>query len=103
MANQEEGIPAPNPPPAQAQAAQAPQTQQVPWALPAPQVPQGQLFVQLVWSNFKAEFSGKPDEDTKAHLLHANDWTNTHHFIEDVKVQRFCLTLSGEARLWYQS
>ena len=28
---------------------------------------------------------------------------NTHHFIEGVKVQRFCLTLLGEARLWYHS
>ena len=26
-----------------------------------------------------------------------------HHFEEDIKVQRFCLTLLGEARLWYQS
>ena len=28
---------------------------------------------------------------------------NAHHFIEGVKVQRFCLTLLGEARLLYQS
>ena len=28
---------------------------------------------------------------------------NTHHFEEEVKVQRFCLTLLGEARLWFQS
>ena len=28
---------------------------------------------------------------------------NAHHFVEGVKVQRFCLTLLGEARLWYQS
>ena len=27
----------------------------------------------------------------------------THHFVEGVKVQRFCLTLLGEARLWYYS
>ena len=26
-----------------------------------------------------------------------------HHFVEGVKVQRFCLTPLGEARLWYQS
>ena len=26
-----------------------------------------------------------------------------HHFEEDIWVQRFCLTLLGEARLWYQS
>ena len=28
---------------------------------------------------------------------------NAHHFEEEVKVQRFCLTLLGEARLWFQS
>ena len=28
---------------------------------------------------------------------------NAHHFIDGVEVQRFCLTLLGEARLWYQS
>ena len=26
-----------------------------------------------------------------------------HHFNEDIRVQRFCLTLLGEATLWYQS
>ena len=26
-----------------------------------------------------------------------------HHFNEDIRVQRFYLTLLGEARLWYQS
>ena len=25
-----------------------------------------------------------------------------HHFIEGVNIQRFCLTLLGEARSWYQ-
>ena len=28
---------------------------------------------------------------------------NAHHFIEGVRVQRCCLILLGEARLWYQS
>ena len=28
---------------------------------------------------------------------------NARHFTEGVKVQRYCLTLSGEARLWYHS
>ena len=55
------------------------------------------------WSNFKPEFSGKPDEDVEAHLLWSNDWMNAHHFDDDVKVQRFCLTLLAEARLWYHS
>ena len=36
------------------------------------------------------------------HLLHSNDWMNAHHFVDGVKVQRFCLTLLGEARLWFQ-
>ena len=26
-----------------------------------------------------------------------------HHFLENIKVQRFCLTLVGEARLQYES
>ena len=60
-------------------------------------------MVHLNWSHFKPEFSGKPDEDAEANLLCTNDWMTTHHFIEGVKVQRFCLTLLGEARLWYES
>ena len=31
-----------------------------------------------------------------------NDWMDTHEFPDHVKVQRFCLTLIGEARLWYE-
>ena len=62
-----------------------------------------QQHIHINWSNFKPEFSGKPEEDVEAHLLHSNDWMNAHHFKEDVKVQRFCLTLLGEARLWFQS
>ena len=45
---------------------------------------------------------GKPEEDAEAHL-HSNDWMNAHHFNEDIKVQRFCLTLLGEAGLWFHS
>ena len=59
--------------------------------------------IHLNSSNFKPKFSGKPEEDAEAHLLHLNDWMNAHHFGEDIKVQRFCLTLLGEARLWYHS
>ena len=62
-----------------------------------------QQVVHLNWSNFKPEFSGKPDEDAESHLLCSNDWMNAHHFVDGVKVQTFCLTLLGEARLWYQS
>ena len=88
MADQEEGVPAPNPPPAPVQALQTPQVQKL---------------VHLKWSYFKPEFSGKPDGDAEAHLLCMNDWMNAHHFNEGVKVQRFCLILLGEVRLWHQS
>ena len=46
--------------------------------------------------------AGKPDEDAEAHLLKMNDWMDTHAFQEGVKVLRCCLTLVGEARLWYE-
>ena len=58
---------------------------------------------QLNWSYFKPEFSGKPEEDAEAHLLRTNDWMETHNFPNDQKVRRFCLTLMGEARLWYET
>ena len=58
---------------------------------------------QLNWLHFKLEFSGKPEEDAEAHLLRMNNWMDTHQFQKGVKVQRFCLTLVGEARLWYKS
>ena len=63
----------------------------------------GQRHIHLNWSNFKPEFLGKPEEDAEAHLLRSNDWMEAHHFDEGIRVQRFCLTLLGEARLWYQS
>ena len=58
---------------------------------------------QLNWSYFKPEFTGKPEEDTEAHLLRTNNWMGTHNFSYDTKVRRFCLTLTGEARLWYET
>ena len=48
-------------------------------------------------------FAGKPEEDAEAHLLRMNDWMDMHDFPDNRKVQRFCLTLKGEARLWYES
>ena len=66
---------------------------------PAQQVVQQPL--RMNWSHFKPEISGKPDEDVEAHLLRTNEWMNTHDFPDAVKVQRFCLTLVGEARNWY--
>ena len=56
---------------------------------------------QLNWSHSRPEFSGKPEKDAEAHLLRMEDWMTTHDFPEDQKVRRFCLTLMGEARLWY--
>ena len=58
---------------------------------------------QLNWSHFKPEFAGYPDEDAEAHLLRTNNWMDTHAFPESFKVQKLCLTLVGEARLWYES
>ena len=89
MADREEGTVAPN----QRQGQNHQQNQE----------PARQQHLHINWSNFKAEFYGKPEEDTEPHLLRSNDWMNTHHFNDDVKVQRFCLTLLGEARLWFHS
>ena len=69
---------------------------------PAAQQP-GQEILHLNWSHLKPEFSGKPDEDAEAHLFHTNDWMTAYHFAEGAKVQRFCLMLLEEARLWYHS
>ena len=57
----------------------------------------------LNWSCFKPEFSGKPEEDAEVQLLRTNDWMEIHNFPEVVKVQRFCLILAGEVKLWYES
>ena len=89
MANREEGAAAPN----HRQGHEQPQHQDA----------AGQRHIHLNWSNFKPEFSGKPEEDAEAHLLWSNDWMEAHRFDEGIRVQRFCLTLLGEARLWYQS
>ena len=69
----------------------------------APVVPAVPQRPQLNWSHFKPNYAGKPDEDAEAHLLRTNNWMDTHEFLDQVKVQRFCLTLVGEARLWYES
>ena len=58
---------------------------------------------QLNWSHFKPEFAGTLDEDAEANLLRTNGLMDTHTFQEGVKDQCFCLTLVGEARLWYES
>ena len=47
---------------------------------PVPQPPQPgqQAQMHMNWSHFKPEYSGKLEEDVKAHLLRTNDWMNTH-------------------------
>ena len=68
-------VPAPPPPPALHQPAQ-----------------QEQHILQISWSHFKPEVSGKPEENAEAHSLRTNDWMDIHQFQEGVKFQRFCLT-----------
>ena len=58
---------------------------------------------QLNGSHFKPKYAGKADKDAEAHLPRMYDWMGTHEFPDHVKVQRFCLALIGEARLWYES
>ena len=58
---------------------------------------------QLNWSHLKPESADKPGADAEGHLLRMEDWMDTLTFQEGVKVQCFCLTLVGEARLWYES
>ena len=58
---------------------------------------------QLNWFYFKPEIAGKMDEDAESHLLRTNDWMDMHNFPNDQKVRRFCLTLTGKARLWYET
>ena len=58
---------------------------------------------KLNWSHFKPEYAGTVEEDAEAHLLRTNNWMNTHDFKDHIEVQIFCLTLVGEARLWYKS
>ena len=70
---------------------------QLPQQPAAPQAPQ--QMVHLNWSHFKPEFLGKPDEDAEAHLFCTNDWMNVHHFVEGLKVQRFCLTLFWRSQI----
>ena len=91
MAERGEGVAVPNPRQGQNQQNQQQnQQQQLQNQDPAGQ----QQYLHINWSNCKPE---------KVHLLRSSDWMNAHHFVDGVKVQRFCLTLLGEARLWFQS
>ena len=60
-------------------------------------------MLPLNWSTFKPKFAGKPDKEAEAHLLRTNNWMDTHRFQDNDKVQRFCMTLTGEVRQWYKS
>ena len=65
--------------------------------VPAPQV------VYQNWAGKKPEFSGKPEEDAESHLLSTRDLMEAHNFPDKAKVRQFCLTLTSEVRLWYES
>ena len=67
-----------------------------------PVVPAPQVFYEN-WIGKKPEFSGKPEEDAESHLLSTRDWMEAHNLPDKFKVRCFCLTLTGEARLWYES
>ena len=91
----------------QSMAEAAPQAPDIP-VPPAPwdqqqSTQQAQQMAHLNRAYFKSESSGNPKEGAEAHLLRTNDWMNTLQFPENLKVLRFCLTLVGEARLWYES
>ena len=34
--------------------------------------------------------------------MNSNDWMNSQGIAEDAKCGRFCLTLGGDAHLWYE-
>ena len=104
MADQAQRCSSPPPPspPTPVQAGKQAQQQQQdhvvsPVQAPTAQQP-GQQVVHLNWSYFKPEFSGKPNEDTEAHLLHTNDWMNAYHFIEGVKVQKILFNTNGRSQ-----
>ena len=69
---------------------------------PVGAVPAPQIFYQN-WIGKKPEFSGKPEEDAESHLRSTRDWMEAHNFPEGEKVRHFCVTLIGEARIWYES
>ena len=96
--------PAPqNPPPPQnPQVPLTPNAPEVSPLLEAPHPPTSHVPL-LNWSRFKPKYSRKPDKDAEAHLLRTNDWIDTHGFQDHIKVQRFCLTLTDKARVWYES
>ena len=63
---------------------------------PAPQI------VYQNWIGKKPESQVNPKR-MQSHLLSTRDWMEAHNFPDGDKVRHFCLTLIGEARLWYES
>ena len=88
MAERGDGVATPNQKQGQKQQNQQ-QNQQLQQLIQDPAGQQQHLHIN--WSNFKPEFSGKPDEDAEVHSLHSNDWMNAHHFIDGVKSKDFVL------------
>ena len=86
------------PPPQNPQVPFIPNVPLAPPAPEAPHVPTPHVPI-LNWSHFKLEYSRKPDKDAGGNLLRTNNWMDKHRFQDHIKVQRFCLTLTGEARL----
>ena len=60
--------------------------QPVPPLIPIQPAPAGVMPVPQVtyqnWIGKKPEFSGKPEEDAKSHLLSTRDWMEVHNFPE---------------------
>ena len=78
-----------------------------PQPVPIQPVPAGMIVLapQIIYQNWigkKPEFSGKPEEDAESYLLSTRDWMEAHNLPEGEKVRCFCITLIGEARLWYE-
>ena len=79
--NQPPNQPAPQQPPNQPAPQQPSPQQPVPnWLQPLLHQPAPQIIHQpmVIWSHFKPEVMDKPEEDAEAHLLHTNDWMQTH-------------------------
>ena len=85
MANKEEGAATPN----HRQGHEQPQHQDA----------AGQRHIHLNWSNFKPEFSGKPEEDAEAHLLRSNDWMEAHRFDEEYKSSEILSHIVGGSKV----
>ena len=47
------------------------------------------------WSYFKPEFSDKPEEEPKEHILRTIAWMDAHNIAAGQRVQRFPLTIAG--------